>query len=85
MELFLDNFKLCINYKHGICDYNKNMKQLYISTNKICALNLIWGEEPPPLIKCKQNKCEGLYHSYLCYGDRKIQFKYTNIPSMNNF
>jgi len=32
------------------------MKQFYISTNKTYALNLSWGEEPQPLIKCKQNK-----------------------------
>jgi hypothetical protein len=44
------------------------MVQFYISTNKTCALNLIWGKEPQPLIKCKQDKWEGLYHSYLYHG-----------------
>jgi hypothetical protein len=68
LELFLHNPKLCINYKHWIHNCNKNMIQFYISTNKTCVLNLIWGEEPQPLIKCKQNKWEGLYHSYLYHG-----------------
>jgi hypothetical protein len=68
LELFLDNPKLCRNYKQWINNCNKNMKQFYINTNKTCVLNLIWGWKPQPLIKCKQNKWEGSYHSYLCHG-----------------
>ncbi len=71
----MQNPKLCINYKHWIHNCNKNMIQFYISTNKTCALNLIWGEEPQPLIKCKQTKWEGLYHSYLFVSlDRKRHY-----------
>jgi hypothetical protein len=68
LGLFVHNPKLCINNKHWIHNCNKNMIQFHISTNKTCALNLILGEEPQPLIKCKQNKWEGLYHSYLYHG-----------------
>jgi hypothetical protein len=44
------------------------MEQYYININKTYVLNLILAEEPQPLIKCNQNKWEGLYHSYLCHG-----------------
>jgi len=40
LELFLHNTKLHIDYKHWIHNCNENMKQFYISINKICALNL---------------------------------------------
>jgi hypothetical protein len=43
LELFLHNPELCIDYKHWIHHCNKTMKQFYISTNKTCVLNLIWG------------------------------------------
>jgi len=72
---FLHNIKLCENYKHWIHNCNKNMKQFYISNNRTCALNL-WGEETQPLIKCKQNKWDGLYHSYLCHGVTFILFSF---------
>jgi hypothetical protein len=38
------------------------MKQFYISINKTCALNLVWGKEPQSLMKCKKNKWAGLCH-----------------------
>jgi hypothetical protein len=76
LELFLGNPKLCTNYKHWINNFHKNMKQFYISTNKTCVLNLIWGWELQPLIKCKQNKWEGSYHSYLCHGVTFIIFSF---------
>jgi hypothetical protein len=66
--IILHNPKLCKNYKYWIHNCHKKMKQFYITTNKTCALNLIWEEEPQLLIKGKQNKWEGLYHSYLCHG-----------------
>ncbi len=56
LELLLHNPKLYTNFKHWIHNYNKNMKQFYMNTNRTCALTLIWGEEPRPLIQCKQNK-----------------------------
>jgi hypothetical protein len=50
LELFFHNPKLCINYKHWIHHCNKTMNFLYISTNKTCVLNLIWGGGGPQLV-----------------------------------